>query len=118
METRRVKRINIELKGKFEFPQETDKKIGILKKVIFKTHDISPSGALLLTTHYLPKGIEVGLLFSENRRKNLPRIKISSEVAYCKFITIRKYKLGVRFKNLKEEKKKYIRRLLDIGRVG
>ncbi len=113
METRRVQRIKIELKGKVEVPEETEKKVVVLKGMPFKTRDISLSGALLIVTHYLPKGIKVNLVFSEDKKAQLPGFTISTEIIYCKFAAIKTYKLGVRFRGLGEEKKKFIQNLLN-----
>ena len=111
METRRVQRIKAELKGKIEVPEETKKKVVVLKGMLFKTHDISLSGALLIVSHYLPKGIKVNLVFSEDKKAQLPGFTISAGIIYCKFATIRTYKLGVKFSGLEEKKKKFIQDL-------
>ena len=113
METRRVQRIKIELKGRIEIPEETKKKVVVLKGMPFKTHDISPSGALLIVTHYLPRGIKVNLVFSEDKKAQLPDFTISAGITYCKFAAIKRYRIGVKFRGLGEGKKKFIQNLLN-----
>ncbi len=113
METRRVQRIKTELKGKIEIPEETKKKVVVLKGTPFKTRDISLSGALLIVTHYLPKGIKVNLVFSEDKKAQLPGFTISAGTIYCKFAAIKRYKLGVKFHGLEERKKRFIQNLLS-----
>ena len=111
METRRVRRINIELNGRVEVPEETKKKLTVLKSMPFKTYDVSLLGALLIVTHYLPKGIKVNVIFSE--KSELPGLTIGAETIYCKFAAIKRYKLGIRFSRLREKEKKTIQNLLS-----
>ncbi|MCK4463206.1 MAG: PilZ domain-containing protein, partial [Candidatus Omnitrophica bacterium] len=84
-----------------------------LKGMPFKTHDISLFGALLIVTHYLPKGINVNLVFSKDKKAKLPGFTISTKIAYCKFAAIKKYKLGVKFHGLGEREKKFIQNLFN-----